>query len=505
MLGSAPTSRIQNVRGIEASRIRLGVVQPGENISVFNDALNTLTTSLAYLYTNPSGDRFWYDTRPTLRKTVEDRATQIAASDVEYEIETRLRAVRREPPFGGIHVCPSSSLDVPDEQTVRLVILRPTDTYRASNQNNSAMTAVIDILNNRGTTPRIYRNMVAFVAPEQDLMLSLQQTVRRFLAWKSIKENSEDLNLDAVQNRETDNNLSRFNKTVDDQIKEAYCWLLIPYIDKATDLKTIIWDTIRISGGSESIIGRAANKMRQNEQIITRWAPALLKMELDNILWVSSDHIQIKMLWDYLCTYCYLPRLAAENVLLDAISSGLTSTEYFAYASGFDGTRYLELKLHQNVEMAERSAYLVKIPVAQRQLNEDEAKRQAAEAETQTQAAQQEFGNDLGGSVSTTPPDVGEATALHTDSDLPTPTPPAENPKNRRFYMSVPLDATRIGRDVQRLVEEIITHLTAADGTQIEVSLEVNAQAPDGLSQQIVRTVSENCRTLHVKDFGFEE
>lgn len=505
MLGSAPTSRIQNVRGIEASRIRLGVVQPGENISVFNDALNTLTTSLAYLYTNPPGDRFWYDTRPTLRKTVEDRATQIAASDVEYEIETRLRAVRREPPFGGIHVCPSSSLDVPDEQTVRLVILRPTDTYRASNQNNSAMTAVIDILNNRGTTPRIYRNMVAFVAPEQDLMLSLQQTVRRFLAWKSIKENSEDLNLDAVQNRETDNNLSRFNKTVDDQIKEAYCWLLIPYIDKATDLKTIIWDTIRISGGSESIIGRAANKMRQNEQIITRWAPALLKMELDNILWVSSDHIQIKMLWDYLCTYCYLPRLAAENVLLDAISSGLTSTEYFAYASGFDGTRYLELKLHQNVEMAERSAYLVKIPVAQRQLNEDEAKRQAAEAETQTQAAQQEFGNDLGGSVSTTPPDVGEATALHTDSDLPTPTPPAENPKNRRFYMSVPLDATRIGRDVQRLVEEIITHLTAADGTQIEVSLEVNAQAPDGLSQQIVRTVSENCRTLHVKDFGFEE
>lgn len=29
MLGSAPTVRDQNVRGIEASRIRLGVVQPG--------------------------------------------------------------------------------------------------------------------------------------------------------------------------------------------------------------------------------------------------------------------------------------------------------------------------------------------------------------------------------------------------------------------------------------------------------------------------------------------
>ncbi len=503
MLGSAPTSRGQNVRGIEASRIRLGVIQPGENISVFNDALSTLTTSLAYLYTNPSGDRFWYDTRPTLRKTVEDRATQFAVSDVEYEIETRLHNLKKEPPFSGIHVCPSSSLDVPDDQSVRLVILRPTDVYRGSNPNNAAMTAVIDILNNRGTTPRIYQNMVAFVAPEQDLMLSLQQTVRRFLAWKSIKEDSEDLNLDAAQNRETDNNLARFNRAVDDQIKDAYCWLLIPYIDKATDLKTIVWDTIRISGGNETIIGRAANKMRQNEQIITRWAPALLKMELDNVLWTSSNHIQIKTLWDYLCKYCYLPRLANEDVLLNAISSGLVSSEYFAYASGFDGTRYLDLKYGQSVGMAERSAYLVKVSTAKDQLAEDEAKRQAEEAKAR--AAQQ--GQDSGGDVTVSPPQPIDG-GIPVINVPPQPTPPApavKQPKNKRFYMSVPLDATRIGRDVQRLVEEVITHLTTADGTQVEVSLEVNVQAPGGLSQQIVRTVSENCRTLHVEDFGFEE
>ena len=507
MLGSAPTSRDQNVRGIEASRIRLGVVQPGENISVFNDALNTLTTSLAYLYTNPSSDRFWYDTRPTLRKTVEDRATQIAASDVEYEIETRLRTVRREPPFGGIHICPSSSLDVPDDQTVRLVILRPADTYRASNPNNAAKTAVVDILNNRGTSPRIYRNMVAFVAPEQDLMLSLQQTVRRYLAWKSISNDSVDLNLDAAQNRETNNNLDRFNKAVDDQIKEAYCWLLIPYIDKATDLKTIVWDTIRISGGNESIIGRAANKMKQNEQIITRWAPALLKMELDNVLWASSDHIQIKMLWDYLCTYCYLPRLASENVLLDAISSGLPSTEYFAYASGFDETRYLDLKFNQSVFMVERSAYLVKISVAKAQLAEDEARRKATEGEGNARATQQGADRDAEGMTSVPGPqvDIDDGSAPHTDPATVISPPTANQPKNKRFYMSVPLDTTRIGRDVQKLVEEVISHLTTAHGTQVEVSLEVNVQAPGGLSQQIVRTVSENCRTLHIEDFGFEE
>lgn len=37
MLGSAPSNRAQNIRGIEASCIRLGVIQPGENIADFND------------------------------------------------------------------------------------------------------------------------------------------------------------------------------------------------------------------------------------------------------------------------------------------------------------------------------------------------------------------------------------------------------------------------------------------------------------------------------------
>ncbi|MDX9872399.1 MAG: DUF499 domain-containing protein, partial [Clostridia bacterium] len=218
MLGSAPTVRDQRVRGIEASRIRLGVIQPGENIANFNDALNTLQGALAYLYTNPTGDRFWYDTRPTLRKTVEDRATQIAVPDVEFEIERRLRLLRKEQPFAGVHICPNSSLDVTDDQAVRLVILRPTDEYKASQQMNSAMEVVENILNYRGTAPRIYRNMLAFIAPDQDMIASLKQEVRRFLAWKSIKEDSEDLNLDAAQNRETDNNLTRSNETVESRI-----------------------------------------------------------------------------------------------------------------------------------------------------------------------------------------------------------------------------------------------------------------------------------------------
>lgn len=503
MLGSAPTSRDQNVRGIEASRIRLGVVQPGENIANFNDALSTLTSALAYLYTNPSGDRFWYDTRPTLRKTVEDRATQIAASDVEYEIEMRLRTLRKEQPFAGIHVCPSSSLDVPDDQTARLVVLRPTDEFKASNPMNTAMTAVTDILNNRGNTPRIYRNMLAFIAPDQDLIASLKQAVRLFIAWKSIKDDSEDLNLDAAQNRETDNNLRRSNETVDARIKEAYCWLLVPYIDKATDMKTIVWDTIRISGGNDNIIVKAAKKMLQNEQIITTWAPALLLMELDNVLWKDTDNISIKKLWEYLCTYCYLPRLANDAVLDKAIQTGLNSDQYFAFASGFDGTRYIDLKFNQYVGIVERSGYLVKVAAAQKQITDDEAKRQAEAAARAAAAGALVPASTSSGETYQPHTAGGTGAEYEVHKDLVLAQPAA--PKNRRFFMSADLDTTRINRDVQKYVEEIIQHLTSVDGAKVKVSLEVEAETEEGFSQQTVRTISENCRTLRVRDSGFEE
>ncbi len=496
MLGSAPTVRAQTVRGIEASRIRLGVVQPGESIADFNDALNTLQAALAYLYTNPSGDRFWYDTRPTLRKTVEDRATQIPSPDVEFEIERRLRALRKESPFAGLHVCPGSSLDVTDDQAVRLVLLRPEDEYKAAALQNKALETAENILNNRGNSPRIYRNMLAFIAPDQEMMTSLKQEVRRYLAWKSIKEDSEDLNLDAAQNRETDNNLSRSNDTVDLRMKESYCWLPVPYIDRSVDMKTIIWETMRISGGSDSIVSKAAKKMIQNETIISKWAPALLLMELDNLLWRDDDSIQVKKLWDYLCTYCYLPRLANYSVLEDAIRSGLNSTEYFAIAAGKTEERFIDLKYNQHVGSIESSAYLVKPAAALKQI-ETEAKQRNQSQYPPGGTQPQTFGESPGLFPGIDTPGI--------EPPIPPITPQPEQRKNTRFYMSAELDTTRINRDVQRLVEEVISHLTSVDGCQIKVSLEVNAEVPNGMPQPTVRTVSENCRTLRIQSFGFEE
>ena len=501
MLGSAPSTsalRDQTIRGLEASRIRLGVVQPGESIADFNDALNTLHGSLSYLYNNQNGTRYWYDTKPTLRKTSEDRASQVSDADVVVEIETRLRKLRRENPFSGLHICPVSSNDIPDEQAARLVILRPEDSFRRANGKDSgkALTTIVEFLNTRGTSPRVYRNMLAFVAPDQDKLRDLQTEVKRFIAWKSILSDKDDLNLDGGQLREAESSLNRSNSSVETRIKETYCWLLVPYIDQYEDIKTIQWEISNLGGGDDEIVSKATKKMIQGEQIITTWAPALLKMSLDELLWKDSDDIAVKKLWEYLCPYCYLPRLANYSVLEDAIAKGVHSTEFFGIAAGYTGERYLDLKLNETVFSINQSDLLVKPSVAMKQIMEERKPDvPGGSSMPDSNGGSGSVGDSQGGQGQ---PQTGGTSGQTGGSG-------AAAPKNTRFFMSAKLDNTRVNKNVNDYLTEVIQHLMGVDGANVELTLEVSVTAPDGIPATTVRTVSENCRTLKIQDFGFED
>ena len=77
-------------------------------------------------------------------------------------------------------------------------------------------------------------------------------------------------------------------------------------------------------------------------------------------------------------------------------------------------------------------------------------------------------------------------------------------PKPRRFHGTVTLDATRVGRDASRIAEEVIAHLAGLVGAQVTVTLEIEAEIPDGAPEHVVRTVTENSRTLKFTSQGFE-
>jgi hypothetical protein len=55
--------------------------------------------------------------------------------------------------------------------------------------------------------------------------------------------------------------------------------------------------------------------------------------------------------------------------------------------------------------------------------------------------------------------------------------------------------------DAGQIAEEVIAQLSSA---RVTVTLEIEAEAPDGVPDEVVRIVSENSRALKFKSYGFE-
>ena len=181
-------------------RIRLGSVFAGERPGFIADALTRLAGQAPYLYVDRN--RYWFYLQQNVNRTARDEAEQLLSGDkheVHAEIIRRLRAERVDGDFRRVHVAPSTSDEVADDAMARLVVLGPDLPHISKADESPALGAAQEILNNRGTAPRQYRNMLVFAACDQRSLEGLEQSAADYLAWSSICDRVEELNLDAHQ------------------------------------------------------------------------------------------------------------------------------------------------------------------------------------------------------------------------------------------------------------------------------------------------------------------
>jgi predicted AAA+ superfamily ATPase len=493
-LGSAPTQKAAH-RGLDDLRVKLGCVQPGEAVATFGDALRRLSDRATYLYAD--GKRYWYATTPTVTRLAEDRANQLKPDDVLDEVVRRLRdEARTRGDFAKVHACvPSADVDDKEVREARLVILSPEHPHSAKDPRSAARQQAAAILDRRGDSPRTYRNTLVFLAADATRLKELEQAVRKFLAWASIWDERETLNLDAFQTRQADTQRKSAEETVRARIPETYHWLIVPgQSDPRGELE---WTDLRL-GGSDSLAVRAAKKLRNEELLLKEMGGSRLRHELDRVPLWRGEHVGVKQLVEDMAKYLYLPRLRDAEVLLEAIRDGLGrltwQAETFAYAERWDEARkcYVGLKGGQPVRVSadDGQAVLVRPDVAAKQLAaEAERARAREDAEKGRTAQDKAKGKE--------DPDTGGVKEAKEQERLVK--------KFTRFYGTVSLDPIRLGRDVGQIAQEVAQHLTSQLGATVTVTLEIAAELPEGASDKLVRDVTENCRTLKFKQFDFDE
>lgn len=321
------------------------------------------------------------------------------------------------------------------------------------------------------------------LAADKARMQDLDEATRKYLAWKSIETEANELNLDVQQRRQAQTQLKTAESMMLARIPETYQWLLVPV--QANPQKAMTFETARLTGG-DALAVRASKKLKSGDLLVTSLGPTMLRKHLDDVPLWTEGHVSIRLLVDYFATYIYLPRLAGSDVLVAAIRAGLAlltwTSDSFAFADSFDDSakRYRGLRAGQNVAVtADGAGLLVRPDIARRQI----------EAEVQPSP---------GGPRQTVPgagPVVGPGSGGGTGEPVRT---------VRRYFGAVTLDPTRAGRDAGRAAEEVIAHLVGLPGADVTVKLEIAADLPQGASDQVVRTVVENGRTLKFNPHAFE-
>ncbi|MDP2654354.1 MAG: DUF499 domain-containing protein [Candidatus Omnitrophota bacterium] len=488
-LGSAPSNSSQRVRGVDTLHVVLGCIQPGQQVGLYKDALKRLVDTLHYL--NSSSDRFWFDTRTNLRREMEERKRRFIEKEKEEVfpvIRNQLQRALGQGTFGGVHVFTGSS-DIPDDWSLRLVVLPPDASFGKTV--NNAVERAQEILRSRGEQPRQKQNRLIFLAADNDTISRLKDQVRTMLAWQSIVDDVAEmkLNLDQLQTRQAKKYLEEAGDAIRRMIREAYKWVLAPMQEdrNGKGLSDIQWEHFQVNPGAANFSVEIERVLRENELLISEWAPIHLAALLKRWFWKSdAKEVGAMDVWQKMCCYLYLPRLRDDGVFRNALIAGAGTKDFFGFAYGKDGTKFVGFVFGAGGSPILDGSLLLVEPSS--------AAKYAAEYEKPQEVLQPTGGvaeptKGLDGSkISTGQAPVGRGSVL-----------------KKRFYGTVELDPVRAKYEFARIVDEIIQHFVIKPDAKMKISIEVQAESANGFDEKIQRVVKENSNVLRFKNAEFEK
>ena len=478
-MGTAPTAQQQNT-GLDDKQINLGVVQPGERPAIFGDALRRLTNQAKFMHADLG--RYWYSMSASLNRIAADKAAQVEAALVDVTIDVELgkyvNGLADRGHFDAVQVAPASSAEVPDEAGgVRTVVLGVAYPHNGRDGSDALIEAK-DILMQRGSTPRVYRNMLVFIAADARQLDNLKDAVRASLAWGEIVRDTERLNLTQSDSALAKAKLAESNETMKTRLKEAWCYLHYPVQESAQ--ADVEWASGKIPA-QDGLLARASKKLVAEEGLLTELGPARLDRDLQKYIWNGKPHLSLKDLREYLNRHVYLPRVKNQEVLVKAVQAAVSAMipGPFAYAERWDekSDTYLGLAI-------ERAGNAVVV------IDSDSVIVKPEVAETHRPASVQPGPTDTPAEPGEGGPETGEQPAGGTSE----PTPVERRPT--RFTGTVMISAERPARDMHQIVEAIVEQLTTLPGSDVKLRLEIEAEIPSGLDRAKIRTLVENANTL---------
>ncbi|WP_426282375.1 ATP-binding protein [Burkholderia ambifaria] len=507
-LGSAPDAGIvggsKHHRGLELERLLLGCAQPGQVLGHYKDGVRAVVDRLQYI--NSANNRYWFDTRPNLRREMEDRKRRFdLREDVYPFIKDKLRFTQGD--FGGIHVF-TPSADVPDDFQLRLVVLPPEATFNRSGQ-VPAIEVAQDVLKQRGEQPRQKQNRLVFLAPDADSISRLKDQVTSVLAWKSIIDDVKEgrLNLDMYQSKLASHSHETAVDAMGRMVRETYKWLLVPLQEAkpGKGIGEIQWDHFQISPVAVNRTEEILKVLKEHELVISEWAPVHLERMMRAWFWKEdAPAVSAFDVWQKTCCYLYLPRLKDERALREAINVGVDGRDFFGIAYGQEENRFKGFHFDEATTAIFDEALLLIEPTVAADFA---AKLAQEKAERNAKAKGEVNGWDVSSGSTSAGGSSGAGGDEQCDgagAGTPQPAKPRAT-KKTMFFGQAELDPIKAKLQFSDVAEEVLMLFTSKPGVRVTINVEIHAETPGGFDESTQRAVRENCNQLKFKTHGFED
>jgi hypothetical protein len=384
--------------------------------------------------------------------------------------------------------------DVPDDSLLRLVFLPPEKFY-SKQESKLAFEEVLTYVRNNGSKPRYKSNQLVFIAPDFGSLSRLRDCIRTALAWNSIVEdvNTGRLNIDRLQEQQAKKEFQTAEEVLPRVARECYKWILCPVMMSPTDRQPLV-EVFPLNTGGSSFGTAIEHVCQENELIITTWSPIHLRNKLKDLYWKDGKAtISAMQLWEDMQRYLFMPRMKNRSVLEQTIMKGAGSKDFFGTAYAQNGEEFEGFKFGDSNVQFDDTLLLIDPEVAKKYeaskpltVKEPEAGYSSGESGTGTTTTDP---IPAGGGVEPTPGSTSGTT---------------QTAKVHSFYGSVEVNAATAKMRMVQLAEEVINVLASDPNASLKITVEINAEFPSGVSDQIKRAVSENAKSLGFKNKTWE-
>lgn len=453
------------MRGVASlPEIRLAVGEPDLDIGNVETVLDSLLSTCYFLAAE--GNRYRFSVKANLNKLLSDRRASIKPEQIAACVRNEVQKVFS----GGSGVervyFPEKSNQIPDRPALTLAVLPPDVTMQESSK---TLIYIEELTTGYGNSARTFKSGIVWCVVDSNA--TMNEDARKFLAWKDLDDEIDTLPIEDSQKRQLPENLKKTHRDLKESVWRSYKNLV--FLGKDNKLKVVDLGLVH-SSAADSLVTLILNRLRQDGDVETGISPNFLIRN-----WPPAfTEWSVKSVRDAFYASPLFPKLLNSEVIKDTIVKGVCSG-LLGYV-GKVGNEYKPFAFNKSISAAEieisEDMFVITKESAEKYLKEKSSVPVTTAETPEAPGLKTPVTNDSG----TAGADSGHESASQSKVEE----------KTTRLCWNGDVPPQKYSMFYMKILSKFAT------GGNVKLSLNVEINQPDGISQQKIEETKVALREL---------